>query len=92
MVETDRSELRASIAGFLRWGSSCWPGAHHFVILEVRWNGDLTGAAWEVCPSCVSEAAQAADARLRTGDSTLLDLVGETEPITERCHLCGDVL
>ncbi len=66
-----------------------WPGAHHFVMVEVREDGDLTGDGWEVCHDCLREAARMAAVRLGAGHATFYDLVGETEGSEERCRLCG---
>lgn len=88
-VHGARSVATRSIDGFLRHGAAHWPGAHHFVIVEVREDGDLTGDGWEVCHDCLREAARMAAARLETGHDTFYDLVGETEASDERCLLCG---
>jgi len=88
-VHRARSVAARSIDGFLRHGPAFWPGAHHFVMVEVREDGDLTGDGWEVCHDCLREAARMAAARLEVGDATFYDLAGETEGSGERCRLCG---
>jgi hypothetical protein len=87
-VHGARSVAARSIDGFLRHGAACWPGAHHFVVVEVREDGDLTGDGWEVCHDCLREAARMAAARLEASYHTFHDLVGETEGSDQPCLLC----
>jgi hypothetical protein len=70
-------------------GAAYWPGADHFVLLELDAEGSCTGDAHLVCRACVREAAAIVAARARChGAQTLLDLVGTTSPQDGCCSIC----
>lgn len=80
--------LQCALSGFVRLGASYWPGAHHYLLVELRGDNQLTGDAWPVCASCVREAAWHALACLERGGNRRLDLVGESETGNEPCVIC----
>jgi hypothetical protein len=82
--------LREAAQGFLQYGPNFWPGAHHFVLLELDDEGSCTGDAALVCRACVREAAAVVEARvLSQARQRLLDLVGDSSPQDGPCCICG---
>jgi hypothetical protein len=85
-----RQRLLDTALGFNLHGAAYWPGAGHFVLLELDSEGSCTGEAWTVCPLCVSTAAEVVQCRLADGRRAMLDLVGEGGPASEPCSICGE--
>lgn len=81
--------LADAAEGFLRHGPGYWPGAGHFLLLEIDREGSCTGDARTVCRACTRPAAECVLARLARGTTTLLDLVGDDAAQPEPCFLCG---
>jgi hypothetical protein len=81
--------LKEAAEGFQRFGAGYWPGADHFVLLELDAEGSCTGDARDVCRCCVREAARLVEARLVRPGLVLLDLVGDSSPGQECCCICG---
>jgi hypothetical protein len=88
--DSDFSEqLEVSAAGYLEHGALYWPGADLFLLVETDRDGNCTGEAAVICPTCVREAARLVLARLHSACPTLLDLVGQGQAQPERCSICG---
>jgi len=86
-------ELRRRLAECARAlrdrGARFWPGASHFLLLELDDLGSCTGDARIVCPVCVPHAAAHVLRHAELGSLPLLDLVGEAGTVAERCSCCG---
>ncbi len=81
--------LKETAEGFRRAGAAYWPGADHFVLLEIDANGSSTGDGREICRACVREAARMVEARLDHPAGVALDLIGDTSHQDGPCCLCG---
>ncbi len=84
-----RRRLMEGALGLRDRGAPYWPGASHFLLLELDTCGSCTGEARTVCPACVSDAAQFVLHLAERGGAPLFDLVGEAGSVLEPCCCCG---
>src|SRR2546421_101943 len=90
--------LRTAGELFHRFGPAAWPGAAHFLLLEIDQLGSLTGDAHVACRACAWEAACRVLERLDDlaatdscrEDLLYLELVGDSGAPDEPCSICGD--